>query len=94
VGASTGWSGIRTSRSTIWPGPALYELTQLVGETRQLIAAPSRITKEFERDPAGLLIGSRRGFEGAAWPCCRVSRSARAPQRSIWRAPPRRGSTS
>ena len=42
----------------------LYEFTQLVGETRQLIAALTRITKEFERDPAGFLIGSsRRGFE-------------------------------
>jgi phospholipid/cholesterol/gamma-HCH transport system substrate-binding protein len=42
----------------------LYEFTQLVGETRQLIAAMTRITKEFERDPAGFLIGSsQRGFE-------------------------------
>lgn len=42
----------------------LYEFTQLVGETRQLIAALTRITKEFERDPAGFLIGSsQRGFE-------------------------------
>jgi phospholipid/cholesterol/gamma-HCH transport system substrate-binding protein len=42
----------------------LYEFTQLVGETRQLIAALTRITKEFERDPAGFLLGSsRRGFE-------------------------------
>ncbi|HEX5079896.1 MAG TPA: MlaD family protein [Geminicoccaceae bacterium] len=39
----------------------LYEFTQLVGETRQLIAALTRITKEFERDPAGFLIGSHRG---------------------------------
>ncbi|HZA66915.1 MAG TPA: MlaD family protein [Geminicoccaceae bacterium] len=39
----------------------LYEFTQLVGETRQLIAALTRITKEFERDPAGFLIGSSRG---------------------------------
>jgi phospholipid/cholesterol/gamma-HCH transport system substrate-binding protein len=45
-------------------GTGLYELTQLVGETRQLIAALTRITKEFERDPAGFIIGgSRRGFE-------------------------------
>ena len=29
----------------------LYEFTQLIGETRQLVAALSRITKEFERDP-------------------------------------------
>jgi phospholipid/cholesterol/gamma-HCH transport system substrate-binding protein len=42
----------------------LYEFTQLVGETRQLIAALTRITKEFERDPAGFLLGSsQRGFE-------------------------------
>lgn len=42
----------------------LYEFTQLVGETRQLIAALTRITKEFERDPAGFIIGgSQRGFE-------------------------------
>jgi phospholipid/cholesterol/gamma-HCH transport system substrate-binding protein len=39
----------------------LYEFTQLVGETRQLVAALTRITKEFERDPAGFLIGSSRG---------------------------------
>jgi phospholipid/cholesterol/gamma-HCH transport system substrate-binding protein len=42
----------------------LYDFTQLIGETRQLIAALSRITKEFERDPAGFLIGrGNRGFE-------------------------------
>jgi phospholipid/cholesterol/gamma-HCH transport system substrate-binding protein len=42
----------------------LYEFTQLIGETRQLIAALTRITKEFERDPAGFLLGSsQRGFE-------------------------------
>jgi phospholipid/cholesterol/gamma-HCH transport system substrate-binding protein len=42
----------------------LYELTQLVGETRQLIAALTRITKEFERDPAGFFIGGgQRGFQ-------------------------------
>ena len=35
----------------------LYEFTQLIGETRQLVAALGRITKEFERDPAGFLIG-------------------------------------
>jgi phospholipid/cholesterol/gamma-HCH transport system substrate-binding protein len=45
-------------------GTGLYDLSQLVGETRQLIAALSRITKEFERDPAGFLIGrSSRGYE-------------------------------
>jgi phospholipid/cholesterol/gamma-HCH transport system substrate-binding protein len=45
-------------------GTGLYEFTQLVGETRLLIAALTRITKEFERDPAGFLIGrSRGGFQ-------------------------------
>lgn len=45
-------------------GTGLYELTSLVGETRALVAALSRITKEVERDPAGFLIGgSRKGFE-------------------------------
>lgn len=42
----------------------LYEFTQLIGETRLLVAALSRITKEFERDPAGFLIGrSSRGYQ-------------------------------
>ncbi len=42
----------------------LYDFTQLAGETRQLISALTRITKEFERDPAGFLIGrGNRGFE-------------------------------
>jgi len=42
----------------------LYEFTQLIGETRLLVAALSRIAKEFERDPAGFLIGrSRRGYQ-------------------------------
>jgi phospholipid/cholesterol/gamma-HCH transport system substrate-binding protein len=45
-------------------GTGLYEFTQLVGETRLLVAALSRITKEFERDPAGFLIGRSKGFEG------------------------------
>jgi phospholipid/cholesterol/gamma-HCH transport system substrate-binding protein len=41
----------------------LYEFTQLIGETRLLVAALSRITKEFERDPAGFLIGrSAKGY--------------------------------
>jgi phospholipid/cholesterol/gamma-HCH transport system substrate-binding protein len=41
----------------------LYEFTQLIGETRLLVAALSRITKEFERDPAGFLIGRTvRGY--------------------------------
>lgn len=45
-------------------GSGLYEFTQLTGETRQLIAALTRITKEFERDPAGFLLGSgTKGFE-------------------------------
>jgi phospholipid/cholesterol/gamma-HCH transport system substrate-binding protein len=42
----------------------LYDFSQLAGETRQLIAALNRIAKEFERDPAGFLIGrGNRGFE-------------------------------
>lgn len=45
-------------------GTGLYELTNLVGESRGLVAALTRITKEVERDPAGFLIGgSRRGFK-------------------------------
>ena len=45
-------------------GSGLYEFTQLTGETRLLIAALTRITKEFERDPAGFLLGSgTKGFE-------------------------------
>jgi len=45
-------------------GTGLYEFSQLMVETRQLIAALNRITKEFERDPAGFLLGStQRGFE-------------------------------
>jgi phospholipid/cholesterol/gamma-HCH transport system substrate-binding protein len=41
----------------------LYEFTQMTREARQLVAALSRITKEFERDPAGYLFGSQqRGF--------------------------------
>jgi phospholipid/cholesterol/gamma-HCH transport system substrate-binding protein len=44
-------------------GTGLYEFTQLVGETRLLIAALTRISKEVERDPAGFLIGSgQKGF--------------------------------
>lgn len=42
----------------------LYELDALIGETRQLVAAASRITREFERDPAGFLLGgSFKGFQ-------------------------------
>jgi phospholipid/cholesterol/gamma-HCH transport system substrate-binding protein len=41
----------------------LYEFSQLIGETRLLVAALTRITKEFERDPAGFLIGrSSKGY--------------------------------
>lgn len=39
----------------------LYDFSQLVGETRVLVAALNRITTEFERDPAGFLIGSGTG---------------------------------
>ncbi len=42
----------------------LYEFTALIGETRQLVATASRITKELERDPAGFLLGgSFKGFQ-------------------------------
>jgi phospholipid/cholesterol/gamma-HCH transport system substrate-binding protein len=45
-------------------GTGLYELTNLVGESRALVAALTRITKEVERDPTGFLIGgNRRGFK-------------------------------
>ncbi|MCB2053325.1 MAG: MCE family protein [Geminicoccaceae bacterium] len=41
----------------------LYEFSEMVREMRQLVASLSRISKEFERDPAGFLIGgSQRGF--------------------------------
>jgi phospholipid/cholesterol/gamma-HCH transport system substrate-binding protein len=42
----------------------LYEFTALIGETRQLVATATRITKEIERDPAGFLLGgSFKGFQ-------------------------------
>jgi phospholipid/cholesterol/gamma-HCH transport system substrate-binding protein len=42
----------------------LYNFSQLIGETRLLVAALSRITTEFERNPAGFLLGTnQRGFE-------------------------------
>ena len=42
----------------------LYELRQLVAEMRQLVASGSRISKEFERDPAGYLLGAKqKGFQ-------------------------------
>jgi phospholipid/cholesterol/gamma-HCH transport system substrate-binding protein len=42
----------------------LYEFRQLVAEMRQLVASTSRITKEFERDPAGYLLGAQqKGFQ-------------------------------
>ncbi len=42
----------------------LYEFDALIGETRQLVAAATRITREFERDPAGFLLGgSFKGFQ-------------------------------
>ncbi|MCB1970530.1 MAG: MCE family protein [Geminicoccaceae bacterium] len=41
----------------------LYDFSEMVREMRQLVASLTRITKEFERDPAGFLIGgSQRGF--------------------------------
>jgi phospholipid/cholesterol/gamma-HCH transport system substrate-binding protein len=44
-------------------GAGMYEFSQLVSETRVLIAALNRITKEFERDPAGFLLGTQGGFQ-------------------------------
>ncbi len=42
---------------------ALYELGEMIREIRTLVAAMSRIATDFERDPAGFLIGgSARGF--------------------------------
>ncbi|TVQ34465.1 MAG: MCE family protein [Geminicoccaceae bacterium] len=41
----------------------LYEFNALIGETRLLVAAATRISREFERDPAGFLLGgSFTGF--------------------------------
>jgi phospholipid/cholesterol/gamma-HCH transport system substrate-binding protein len=41
----------------------LYEFTNLVGESRELVSALTRITKEFERDPTGFFIGGQKGYE-------------------------------
>lgn len=42
----------------------LYELTQMATEMRALVAALTRISTQFERDPARFLFGDRqRGFE-------------------------------
>jgi phospholipid/cholesterol/gamma-HCH transport system substrate-binding protein len=42
----------------------LYETTQLITDLRQLAATLSRVTQQFERDPARFLFGDRRqGFE-------------------------------
>jgi phospholipid/cholesterol/gamma-HCH transport system substrate-binding protein len=38
----------------------LGELTQLISETRQLVAGLSRLTSEIERDPARFFFGDRR----------------------------------
>jgi phospholipid/cholesterol/gamma-HCH transport system substrate-binding protein len=65
--AAAGLSGIVSDiRQPLsdFAGSGLYEFTQVIVETRQLIAALTRITKEFERDPAGFLLGSgTKGFE-------------------------------
>jgi phospholipid/cholesterol/gamma-HCH transport system substrate-binding protein len=43
---------------------SLYEVRQLVLELRQLVATLTRVTREFERDPAGYLLGAKeKGFE-------------------------------
>lgn len=44
-------------------GSGMYEFSQLVSETRLLIAALNRITTEFERDPTGFLLGTQGGFQ-------------------------------
>ncbi len=42
----------------------LYEASQLIGDLRLLVATLSRVTEQFERDPARFLFGDRReGFE-------------------------------
>jgi phospholipid/cholesterol/gamma-HCH transport system substrate-binding protein len=42
----------------------LYELTQMASEMRTLIATLTRISNQFERDPARFLFGDRqKGFE-------------------------------
>lgn len=42
----------------------LYELTQLITETRLLVASLSRVSSQIERDPARFFFGDRqRGFE-------------------------------
>lgn len=42
----------------------LYDLSLLISESRQLVAATTRIAREFERDPAGFLLGgSFKGFQ-------------------------------
>lgn len=42
----------------------LYELTQLITETRLLVASLSRVSAQIERDPARFFFGDRqRGFE-------------------------------
>ena len=42
----------------------LYDFSQMVRETRQLVASLNRISTEIERDPAGFLLGgSQRGFK-------------------------------
>ena len=64
VGELDGMIGDVRQPLTDFAGSGLYELTQLVGETRVLVAALNRITKEFERDPSGFLLGnSQRGFQ-------------------------------
>jgi phospholipid/cholesterol/gamma-HCH transport system substrate-binding protein len=38
---------------------SLYEARQLVSEMRQLVAVLTRVSREFERDPAGYLLGTQ-----------------------------------
>lgn len=57
---------VRDSRTPIrdFTVGGLYELTQLITETRLLVASLSRVSSQIERDPARFFFGDRsRGFE-------------------------------
>jgi phospholipid/cholesterol/gamma-HCH transport system substrate-binding protein len=57
---------IHDSRAPIrdFTSSGLYELTQLITETRLLVASLSRVSSQIERDPARFFFGDRsRGFE-------------------------------
>ncbi|WP_119461786.1 MlaD family protein [Rhodospirillaceae bacterium SYSU D60014] len=57
---------VHDSRAPIrdFTASGLYELTQLITETRLLVASLSRVSSQIERDPARFFFGDRsRGFE-------------------------------